>query len=77
MSSWVRTMILQKTDLKERAVMLKNMIKLAFELLRLNNFNGAMEILSGLSSAPISRLKKTWDVSNFSFLVQLTFAGIK
>jgi len=35
---------------------------LAEELMKINNYNGVMEILSGINSSPVRRLKKTWEV---------------
>ena len=32
------------------------------ELVALNNFNGAMEVISGLNSAPVRKLQMTWRV---------------
>jgi RasGEF domain len=37
-------------------------IKIARELLELNNFTGVFEICSGLQSAAVYRLKKAWDL---------------
>lgn len=42
----------------------------------MNNFNGTMEILAGLRSASVHRLKKTWNVSKiniFLIFILLTF----
>ena len=42
--------------------MLSKFIILAHRLFELNNFNGVMEILAGINSSPVRRLKKTWEV---------------
>ena len=34
------------------------------KLAECNNFNGVMQIMSGLHSSPVSRLKKSWEVRN-------------
>ena len=40
------------------------------ELVALNNFNGAMEILSALQNSVIDRLHVTWQVSGYNDLVK-------
>eukprot|EP00300_Choanocystis_sp_HF-7_P002478 c11883_g1_i1.p1 GENE.c11883_g1_i1~~c11883_g1_i1.p1 ORF type:complete len:998 (-),score=287.97 c11883_g1_i1:32-2773(-) len=44
----------------ERAKIIKKAVRLAKELFDLNNFNGAMEIISGLQSSAVYRLKNAW-----------------
>jgi hypothetical protein len=34
------------------------------KLAECNNFNGVMQIMSGLHSSPVSRLKKSWEVTH-------------
>ena len=60
-SRWVTYEIVHRVQLKSRVSALEKLIKLAEELLKLNNFNGVMEILSGINSSPVRRLKKTWE----------------
>lgn len=52
--------ILQKTDLRERAMVVNRFVFLAKYLKEINNLNGVMEVLSGLRHASIFRLEKTW-----------------
>jgi len=60
-SSWVTTEILKQADnLKNRTTMIEKFIQIAQQFLELNNFNGVMEVLAGLQSAAVHRLKKTW-----------------
>jgi hypothetical protein len=60
-ATWVATTILQTEALKERVKVVTKFIQLAEELRLLANFNGVMEILSGLGSASVHRLKQTWE----------------
>ena len=48
-SSWVRTCMVKKVKKTERVELLKKYVRLMEELMELNNFNGMMEILSGLN----------------------------
>ncbi len=43
-SSWIKTQIVKPPKAKERVAMLKRAIALGDEFLKLNNFNGAMEV---------------------------------
>ena len=43
-------------------VLLFEVLTCVQKLLLLNNFNGVAEVVAALDSAPIYRLKKTWEV---------------
>ncbi|KAI8053386.1 ras guanine nucleotide exchange factor domain-containing protein [Syncephalis plumigaleata] len=60
--TWTAESILFEDDLKKRASILKYYIKLADKCLSLNNYNTMMAILSAIRSAPIDRLRKTWEL---------------
>jgi hypothetical protein len=59
---WVATCILNQQDRTKRAQTLCRFISISKLLLRMNNFNSAFEILSGLRSLGIMRLKRTWNM---------------
>ncbi|OUM62570.1 hypothetical protein PIROE2DRAFT_44156 [Piromyces sp. E2] len=59
---WVAITILQEGELKKRAANLKHFIYIAEKCYSLNNFNTLMSILAGFNSAPIHRLRRTWDL---------------
>jgi len=61
-SGWVASTILSEIRSKKRAACISFFISVAKCLLELKNFNGIMEIVSGLNSTPIGRLKKTWKI---------------
>ncbi|KAJ3330719.1 hypoxanthine phosphoribosyltransferase 1 [Blyttiomyces sp. JEL0837] len=60
-SFWVATVIISTDDLRHRIDVLEKLIKIAYKTLEYQNYNGAYAILSGLSTAAVDRLKKTWD----------------
>eukprot|EP00732_Lithocolla_globosa_P001731 Lithocolla_globosa_v1_NODE_935_length_3062_cov_11.623545.p1 type:complete len:968 gc:universal NODE_935_length_3062_cov_11.623545:2915-12(-) len=59
-SFWVGTEICTCPNLKRRINILGRFIRLAKILCEFNNFNGLMAVLSGIKSASVMRLKKTW-----------------
>jgi methionine synthase II (cobalamin-independent) len=52
-----------KDNVKSRAVIVERFIMLAQHLEKMNNFNGVKEILAGLQSSSVHRLKRTREVS--------------
>eukprot|EP00005_Dracoamoeba_jomungandri_P013821 CAMPEP_0174269374 /NCGR_PEP_ID=MMETSP0439-20130205/40767_1 /TAXON_ID=0 /ORGANISM="Stereomyxa ramosa, Strain Chinc5" /LENGTH=1270 /DNA_ID=CAMNT_0015358109 /DNA_START=6 /DNA_END=3818 /DNA_ORIENTATION=+ len=59
-SRWVCHSIVQKSDIWERAEMLEKFLDITQALRNLNNYNGMMEVLSGLQNSCVYRLKATW-----------------
>ena len=59
---WVASEILNYEDVKERAYVLKQFIKVATECEKIHNYNTMYDIVSGLNSNAIHRLKKTWEL---------------
>ncbi|KNC49780.1 cell division control protein [Thecamonas trahens ATCC 50062] len=59
-AEWVAMEVLQAGSLKKRAKTLVRIIDMASELRALNNFNGVMEILAGLQTTAVYRLRATW-----------------
>ncbi|PWN24152.1 ras GEF [Microstroma glucosiphilum] len=70
-TGWVAESILVQQDLKKRAAWLKHFIAIADACRSLNNFSTMTAIVSGLNSAPVFRLKRTWDALNQRFIVML------
>lgn len=62
LSNLVADTILQHQEVKKRAAIIKQWIKVANQCLELNNYDGLMAIVCSLSSSVISRLRKTWDL---------------
>ncbi|KAG2382465.1 hypothetical protein C9374_005045 [Naegleria lovaniensis] len=62
MTDWVGTYICSIKNLKERRKALKHLIQVADACLDMHNYNTVFEIVMGLISQPVYRLKKTWEV---------------
>eukprot|EP01133_Synstelium_polycarpum_P006680 gene6680-7765_t len=60
-SFWMQMQIVKNGKIKDRVAAIKRVIALADAFVSLNNFYGAMEVLSSLESAAVSRLAKTWE----------------
>ncbi|XP_057289399.1 ras-specific guanine nucleotide-releasing factor RalGPS2-like isoform X2 [Hydractinia symbiolongicarpus] len=61
-SYWVTREVLNSNTAKNRAEKLIYLIKVAKKLFDLNNLNSLKAVVSGLQSAPIYRLTKTWNL---------------
>ncbi|KPM46284.1 hypothetical protein AK830_g310 [Neonectria ditissima] len=61
MTNWVAEMILAQMDVKKRVVVIKHFVSVADRCRNLNNFSTLTSIISALGTAPIARLKRTWD----------------
>lgn len=59
-SFWVSTSILCESTIITQATLLRRFIKVAHKLLQWGNFNGIMQMLSGLGNVAVARLKETW-----------------
>lgn len=57
LSNWVKAAIVTTEKLKARVTLMKKLILLATALRNMRNYNGVMEILSGLDSGPVYRMR--------------------
>lgn len=62
LTNWVAEMILTQQDVKKRVVVIKHFVLVADKCRQLNNFSTLTSIISALGTAPIHRLKRTWDL---------------
>eukprot|EP01091_Cochliopodium_minus_P017750 TRINITY_DN7019_c0_g1_i2.p1 TRINITY_DN7019_c0_g1~~TRINITY_DN7019_c0_g1_i2.p1 ORF type:complete len:696 (-),score=181.71 TRINITY_DN7019_c0_g1_i2:109-2196(-) len=60
-SNWATSEIVKCGKVANRIKVLSYFIKIASEMEKLNNFDGVMSIIAAVNSAPITRLKKTWE----------------
>ncbi len=58
---WVATELLQAPTKETRVALLKHFILVEKWLRKLNNFNGAMQVMAGLGQSSVFRLKDVWD----------------
>ncbi|KAH6604942.1 guanine nucleotide exchange factor [Trichoderma cornu-damae] len=61
LSNMVAEMILHQAELKKRAAVIKQWIKIGQHFLELHNYDGLIAIICTLNSSTITRLRKTWD----------------
>ncbi|KAI9733208.1 MAG: hypothetical protein M1818_007326 [Claussenomyces sp. TS43310] len=61
LTNWVAEMILTQMDVKKRVVVIKHFVSVADKCRGLNNYSTLTSIISALGTAPIHRLKRTWD----------------
>ncbi|KAJ1548449.1 hypothetical protein HK405_003157 [Cladochytrium tenue] len=61
-SGWVTQSILSEKDHQKRKGLIVHFIAIAEKCRTLNNFNTLAGILGGLGTAPIHRLKRTWEL---------------
>lgn len=62
LANLVADTILQPTEAKRRALVIKQWVKIAMKCLDLNNYDSLMAIICSLNSSMILRLKRTWEV---------------
>ncbi|CAG8523560.1 11449_t:CDS:2, partial [Acaulospora colombiana] len=71
-TGWVAESILNQPEIKKRCSLIKHFVAVAEKCRVLNNFNSLTAIISGLNSAPIHRLKRTWEmVSAFDMMTSM------
>ncbi|KAF1976127.1 ras guanine-nucleotide exchange protein-like protein [Bimuria novae-zelandiae CBS 107.79] len=54
--------ILHLEDVKRRAIVIKQWVKIAAKCLELNNYDSLMAILASLNTSMVLRLKRTWEL---------------
>lgn len=60
MTAWVADSIMEETDAKRRAAVIKHWIKVCSKCLSLNNYSTLYNIFCALESTSVQRLNKTW-----------------
>ncbi|KUI67590.1 Cell division control protein 25 [Cytospora mali] len=62
LSNYVAETILHYNEVKKRAAVIKQWIKIGHQCLELHNYDALMAIICSLNSSTITRLRKTWDI---------------
>ncbi|CAK7264672.1 Ras guanine nucleotide exchange factor bud5 [Sporothrix epigloea] len=62
LSNLVADTILHYTEVKKRAGVIKQWIKIAHQCYELHNYDALMAIICSLNSSTIARLRRTWDI---------------
>jgi hypothetical protein len=76
-SHWVKAALLTTEKLKSRVKLFQKFILLADQLRVMKNYNGMMEIISGLDSGPIYRMRETMDSITTNKKFTIVFADLK
>ncbi|KAG0226666.1 hypothetical protein BGW41_004106, partial [Actinomortierella wolfii] len=61
-ANWISEIMLTEKDVKKRVAIIKHLIILAEKLRQLNNFSMLAAATAALSSSPIHRLRRTWEL---------------
>ncbi|KII89445.1 hypothetical protein PLICRDRAFT_41098 [Plicaturopsis crispa FD-325 SS-3] len=72
MANWVTDCILSKSTVRGRAAVVKYFIGVADLCRSIHNFSTMVAISSGLTSTPIRRLQKTWELVSVRYTMQLS-----
>ncbi|KAJ3412893.1 hypothetical protein HDV05_008757 [Chytridiales sp. JEL 0842] len=70
-TSWAVFNILNESDVRGRANMIKTFVKICDRLIFLQNFDGAMALLSAFNSSTVSRLRRTWGIVSSKTMTML------
>ncbi|KAI9664573.1 MAG: hypothetical protein M1821_006019 [Bathelium mastoideum] len=62
LANLVADTILSVEDVKKRAIVIKQWVKIGMKCLELNNYDSLMAIICSLNSSMVQRLKRTWDL---------------
>eukprot|EP01103_Thecamoeba_quadrilineata_P013055 TRINITY_DN350_c0_g2_i1.p1 TRINITY_DN350_c0_g2~~TRINITY_DN350_c0_g2_i1.p1 ORF type:complete len:821 (-),score=186.61 TRINITY_DN350_c0_g2_i1:26-2488(-) len=60
MTKWLISEVVDEISHRRRTEKMGKIIQLGAHMMAMNNFNGLMEVTASLTSAPVKRLKKSW-----------------
>lgn len=69
-SNWSARLIVAEANIRKRKSILTRIIKIGQRLRELHNYHSLMAIIAALESAPVARLKKTWDAVDSAYIKQ-------
>lgn len=69
-SNWAARIIVTEQNSRKRKSIITRVIKLAQRLRELHNYHSLMALIAALESAPVARLRKTWDAIDSAYIKQ-------
>lgn len=69
-SNWAARLIVTEANVRKRKSIITRLIKLAQRLRELHNYHSLMALIAALESAPVTRMKKTWDAIDSAYVKQ-------
>lgn len=69
-SNWAARLIVTEANMRKRKSITTRIIKLAQRLRELHNYHSLMALIAALESAPVARLRKTWDAIDSAYVKQ-------
>lgn len=69
-SNWAARLIVTEANMRKRKSITTRIIKLAQRLRELHNYHSLMALIAALESAPVARLRKTWDAIDSAYIKQ-------
>ena len=69
-SNWGTRVIVSEPNIRKRKSILTRIIKISQRLRELHNYHSLMAMIAALESAPVARMKKTWEAIDSAYVKQ-------
>lgn len=61
-SNWSARFVVSEANIRKRKTIMSRIIRIALRLRELHNYNSLLALIAALESAPVTRMKKTWEM---------------